>query len=218
MTDAPPPDAPLPPAPDADADGTPAPAVRPPRKRFIFIGLGIGLLIIVIIGLTTSVGTNPSTPPAPKAGGPVPSFTRPNVGPTGAAQVSMPGDGVGSGTPAVLLFFGNWCPSCHEELPPLAAAVRTQEKAGGPLAQVRVVGVDSEDSLGKAKSFVQAAGVTFPVAYDNDASILSGLFYFRGDPYAVFVNGDGTINKIVRGDTLTPSSFTADERALLRKT
>jgi peroxiredoxin len=191
--------------------------VRPPRKRFIFIGLAIGVLIILIVGLTTSVGTNSSAPPAPKAGGPIPSFSRQNVGPSGAAHVSVPGGGAGSGTPAVLLFFGNWCPGCHQELPPLAAAVREQVKAGGALSHVRVIGVDSEDTVGKAKSFIKTAGVTFPVAYDSDASVLSGLFYFRGDPYAVFVNGDGTINKIVRGDGLTPSSFTADERALLAK-
>jgi len=55
------------------------------------------------------------------------------------------------------------------------------------------------------------------VAFDPDASVVSGLFYFRGDPYAVFVRGDGTIDKIVRGDVLTPSTFTADERALLPK-
>ncbi len=30
----------------------------------------------------------------------------------------------------------------------------------------------------------------------------SGLFYFDGDPYAVFVNGNGTIDKIVRGAVL----------------
>jgi len=117
----------------------------------------------------------------------------------------------------VLLFFGNWCPSCHQELPPLAAAVRAQDKAGGALANVRVIGVDSEDSVAGAKSFIQSAGVTFPVAYDPDATVLSGLFYFRGDPYAVFVDADGKIDKIVRGDVLTASSLTADERALLRK-
>jgi peroxiredoxin len=214
MTDAPPPVAPSPSGPAPAAPGAVEP-VRPPRKRFILIGLGIGLLIILIVGLTTSIGSNPSTPPAPRVGGPLPSFTRPNVGPSGATQVSVPGDGVGSGTPAVLLFFGNWCPSCHQELPPLAAAVRAQAKAGGALAHVRVIGVDSEDTVGKAKSFIKAAGVKFPVAYDSDASVLSGLFYFRGDPNAVFVDADGTIDKIVRGDGLTPSSFTADERALL---
>ena len=57
--------------------------------------------------------------------------------------------------------------------------------------------------------------MTFPVAYDPDVTVTSGLFYFEGDPYAVFVDGDGTISKIVRGDVLTPASFTADERALI---
>ena len=146
----------------------------------------------------------------------MPSFSRQNVGPSGSSQVSVPSDGGGNGTPAVLLFFGNWCPSCHQELPPLAAAVAQQDKAGGALAKVRVIGVDSEDSTASAKSFIKSAGVTFPVAYDPDTTVTSGLFYFRGDPYAVFVKGDGTIQKIVAGAQLTPSSLTADERALLR--
>ena len=146
MTDAPPPEAPLCPTPEAP------PVVRKPRKRFIFIGLGIGLLLILIVGLTTSIGTTPSTTSAPGEGTQVPSFSRQNVGPSGSSQVSVPSDGGGNGTPAVLLFFGNWCPSCHQELPPLAAAVAQQDKAGGALAKVRVIGVDSEDSTSAAPS------------------------------------------------------------------
>lgn len=210
MTDAPPDPEPSP-APGADG----APAVRRPRKRFIFIGLGIGLLIILIVGLTTSFGTTQSTTDTPHEGGTVPSFTRQNIGPSGPPQVSVPSDGGADSTPTVLLFFGNWCPSCHQELPPLAAAVRQQDHAGGALARIRVIGVDSEDSTSSARSFIHSAGVTFPVAYDPDVSVTSGLFAFDGDPYAVFVNGDGTIAKIVRGAVLTPSSLTADERALL---
>jgi peroxiredoxin len=97
----------------------------------------------------------------------------------------------------------------------LAAAVRRQDNAGGALARIKVIGVDSEDSTSSARSFIHSAGVTFPVAYDPDVSVTSGLFAFDGDPYAVFVNGDGTIAKIVRGAVLTPSSLTADERALI---
>jgi thiol-disulfide isomerase/thioredoxin len=211
MTDAPSPDPEPSPAPGVAG----APAVRRPRKRFIFIGLGIGLLIIVIIGLTTSFGTSQSSTNTAHEGGTVPSFTRQNIGPTGPPQVSVPIGGGADGTPTVLLFFGNWCPSCHQELPPLAAAVRQQDHAGGALARIRVIGVDSEDSTSSARSFIHSAGVTFPVAYDPDVSVTSGLFAFDGDPYAVFVNGDGTIAKIVRGSVLTPSSLTADERALL---
>src|SRR6202046_709775 len=210
MTDAPPPEAPLPPAPEQEG----APAVRKPRKRFILIGLGIGILIILIVGLTTSIGSTPSTTSRPTEGGPVPSFTRQNLGPTGSSQVSVPADGGSNGTPAVLLFFGNWCPICHQEVPPPAAAVHQLDRAGGARAKIRVIGVDSEDSVGSAKSFIKSAGVTFPVAYDPDTTVTSGLFYFRGDPYAVFVKGDGTIEKIVAEAQPTPPPFTADERAL----
>ncbi len=93
--------------------------------------------------------------------------------------------------------------------------MRAQDKAGGALSTIRVVGVDSLDTAASARAFIKGAGVTFPVAYDADASVTSGLFYFDGDPYAVFVKGDGSINKIVRGDVLSPASFTADERALI---
>jgi thiol-disulfide isomerase/thioredoxin len=217
MTDVPPPDTALPPAREAEtAPGAGAPpSVRKPRKRFILIGLGIGLLIILLIGLLTSIGTSSTTTSAPRQGGAVPSFTGANLGPTGSPEVSVPADGGGNGTPAVLLFFGAWCSSCHQELPPLAAAVRKQDQAHGALSRIRVIGVDSFDKTSTAKSFIHAAGVTFPVASDPGAGITSGLFYFDGDPYAVFVNGDGTIAKIVRGAVLTPSSLTADERALI---
>jgi peroxiredoxin len=217
MTDVPPPDTALPPAREAGTapGGGAPPVVRKPRKRFILVGLAIGLLIILLIGLLTSIGTSSTTTSAPRQGGPVPSFAGANVGPTGSSQVSVPADGGGNGTPAVLLFFGAWCSSCHEELPPLAAAVRKQDRAHGALARIRVIGVDSFDKTSVAKSFIHTEGVTFPVASDPGAGITSGLFYFRGDPYAVFVNGDGTIARIVPGAVLTPSTFTADERALI---
>jgi thiol-disulfide isomerase/thioredoxin len=214
MTDAGPPDPSGPPAPaagsGADPDGAPAP--RKPRKIFLLIGTAVALALG--IGLFTSVGSGPNAGGA-REGSPVPAFTRQNIGPVGAPQVSVPAHGGADGTPTVLLFFGNWCTACHQELPPLAAAVQAQGKAGGALSRIHVVGVDDLDSSSSAKAFIKATGVTFPVAYDPDASVTSGTFYFDGDPFAVFVNGDGTIGRIVRGDVLTPSSFTADERALI---
>ncbi len=75
--------------------------------------------------------------------------------------------------------------------------------------------MDSEDSPANAKAFIKSSGVTFPVAYDPNVTITEGDFYFHGDPYTVFVNANGTINKVVAGDQLTPATFTADERALI---
>jgi peroxiredoxin len=207
MTDA----VPVPPA------QPPGPAPRKPRKIFLLVG--VVLAVALGVGLFTSVGTSQSPSSSgggvPQAGDPVPAFTATNIGRGGPGQVAVPGDGGGHGTAAVLLFFGAWCPSCHQELPPLAAAARAQAATGGPLSKIRVIGVDSEDTPGSARSFIASSGVTFPVAYDPNLDITSGLFSFTGDPYAVFVKGDGTIAKVVAGDGLTPASFTADERALI---
>ncbi len=167
------------------------------------------------IGLFTGVGTSQNTSGQPYDGGPAPTFTATNVGPTGGREVAFPLKGSHAGRPVVLLFFGAWCPSCHEELPPLARAVQTQDRAGGKLATVQVIGVDDLDSTASARSFIREAGVTFPVAYDPDTVITQQKYGFNGNPYAVFIKGDGTIDKIVRGAVLTPSSFTADERALI---
>jgi peroxiredoxin len=206
------------PAPTAAPDPVPgAGPKRKPRKIFILYGFGIGIGIVVVIGLFTNLGTNGgSANGAPHQGSPVPAFTAENIGPSGSGKVAVPGDGGSSGTPAVLLFFGNWCSDCHQELPPLAAAVHAQQAAHGTLSHIRVIGVDSEDSRSSARSFIKSSGVTFPVAYDPDTSILSDDFYFDGDPNAVFIRGDGTIARIVRGDSLTPISLAADERSLLR--
>jgi thiol-disulfide isomerase/thioredoxin len=225
------------PAGPGDTDGSPAgeqgaagPA-EPRKPRKIFLVVGLVLAVVLAIFLFTGLGTSDGSTGggsgsgsggggggggggAPEAGSAVPTFSRTNVGPTGGSEVSVSAGGT-DGRPTVLLFFGNWCPSCHQELPPLAAAVRSQDAAGGALSDIRVVGVDSEDKVSAAKGFIHSAGVTFPVAYDYDTSVTSGLFYFTGDPYAVFVKSDGKIAQIVRGDVLTPSSFTADERALI---
>jgi peroxiredoxin len=204
--------------PDAGSPGEPGPG-RTPRKRFLIIGTGIGLAVVLFVGLFTSLGAHTTsgdsggTSAAPHQGGPVPAFSGANLSAVGPRVVGLPDRG--SGTPTVLLFFGAWCDACHEELPPLAATVRSQDAAGGALSHVKVIGVDSLDKTSAAQNFIRTAGVAFPVAYDPDDNITSGDFWFTGDPYAVFVNADGTINRIVRGDVLTPSSFSADEQALL---
>ena len=207
MTDA------IPPGPSASAVPAPASAPAPRKPRKIFLLLGIVLAVVLGIFLFTGLGTSQNSSGVPYEGGPVPAFSATNVGPTGPQQVSLPAGG--NGSPVVLLFFGNWCASCHQELPPLAAAVQRQDRAHGALSGVHVVGVDDLDSEGSARSFIHSSGVTFPVAYDPNASVTADTFKFDGDPYAVFVRGDGTIAKIVRGAVLTPASLTADERALI---
>ena len=189
----------------------PAAPLPPRRPRKIFLVVGLVAAVALGIGLFTSVGTNKATGP-PHRDGPVPSFTADRL--NGAGTLAVPGDGGGAGAPVVLLFFGSWCPSCHGELPPLAAAVHRQEAAGGALAKVRVIGIDSEDTKGVGEAFVTQSGVGFPVVRDPNLVITSGDFYFDGDPNAVFVRADGTISAIVPG-ALSAAKLTAEEKKLI---
>ncbi len=159
----------------------------------------------------TSIGTKKNEGP-PQEGGPVPSFSAARL--NGSGTVAVPADGGGGGTPAVLLFFGEWCTQCHAELPPLAAAVRQQASAGGALAKVHVIGVDSDHYQSVGEGFVKSAGVGFPVAHDPVIAITNHVFYFQSDPYAVFVKGDGTISAIVPGP-ISVAKFTAEEEKLI---
>jgi thiol-disulfide isomerase/thioredoxin len=189
--------------------GASVPPQRKPRKIFLLVGLAAAAALGV--GLFTSAGTAKGTGP-PHAGGPVPSFTAPRL--IGSGTVSVPADGGGGGTPAVLIFFGAWCSSCKAELPPLAATVRHQDAVGGSLGKVRVIGVDSEDSTSIGRAFVTSEGIGFPVARDPGIAILSGEYYFDGDPNTVFVKGDGTISAIVPGP-ISAAKFTAEEKKLI---
>jgi thiol-disulfide isomerase/thioredoxin len=193
---------------DTPAEAAPTPP-RKPRKIFLVVGLvvaaGLG------VGLFTSIGTKKNSGP-PHAGGPVPSFSAARLNGTGKVQV--PADGGSGGTPAVLLFFGEWCTVCKAELPPLATAIRAQSADGGALSKVHVIGVDSDHLRTVGQTFVASRGIAFPVAFDPNIAITNGAFFFQGDPYAVFVKGDGTINAVVPGP-ISVAKFTAEEKKLI---
>jgi len=92
---------------------------------------------------------------------------------------------------------------------PIAAAFRSQPAA----SRVEVIGVDGMDPTGAALRFVHQSGVTFPVGADPDYRVTEGLYAFVGDPDAVFVDGNGTIVRIVHG-AITASQLRRWERAL----
>ena len=134
--------------------GTGAAPMRKPRKIFIVLGMTLATLLAVLLfrGLTTKPGHA-----FPSIGTPAPAFSI--VSTSGMTHVGTPTDGGGSGKPVALLFFGAWCSLCHSELPPLAAAVHSQESGSSPLKKVAVVGVDSIDSISQAAAFCWSSGV-----------------------------------------------------------
>jgi thiol-disulfide isomerase/thioredoxin len=89
---------------------------------------------------------------------------------------------------SVVVFFGSWCPPCQGEMPKIAAYIRTHNP--GP---VEVVAVDADDKLPSAQAMVKKDRVTFPVAYDPNGVVTSGIFGFENVPESVFVNAHGVV-------------------------
>jgi peroxiredoxin len=206
---APPTEPPTAASPAPAPEPAPAPAGPPPRRpRKVFLVVGLAAAAALAVGLFTGVGTGGKAS-RPQVGDQAPTFSLPKL--DGSGTVGTPANGGGNGRPAVLLFFGNWCPQCHSELPALASAIHAQQQTGGPLAHVSVIGVDDFDRTANAKAFAQSSGVTFPVAFDPVADVTNGLYYFPGDPAAVFIDGNGTISAIRYGP------ITADQLTTLAK-
>jgi peroxiredoxin len=81
---------------------------------------------------------------------------------TGSGKYSLSQD---AGKVVVMNYFASWCPPCQTETPQFDAVYRERKSSN-----IAFIGVDAKDSpRGKAQSWVQDKGVTFPVIYDPNA-------------------------------------------------
>jgi peroxiredoxin len=98
-----------------------------------------------------------------------------------------------SGHAAVLIFFASWCGPCQGEMPKVAAYLRHHNEGA-----IRVIGMDSHDTRGPAKAFVERSGVAFPVAFDPNLTV-ANLFNLEAIPDTAFVNAKGVVTQIYMG-------------------
>jgi thiol-disulfide isomerase/thioredoxin len=163
------------------------------------------------LGLFTSIGTSTAGGP-PRVGGMAPDFSLSGLNVAG--RVGTPESGGRDGRPMVVLFMGDWCTICHSEVPRIAAKIKELRSDHSALGHLAVIGVDSADAYSDALSFIKSSGVTFSVGDDGTAHVMNGLYGFEGDPYAVFVEGNGRIMTIHPGP-LSVARFVTLERRLL---
>jgi len=95
---------------------------------------------------------------------------------------------------SVLIFFASWCGPCQGEMPKVAAYVRMHNPS-----PVEVVGIDANDERTAAQKFVKKDGVTFPVGFDAEGDVTSGVFGFGQLPETVFVNAKGVVTQVYFG-------------------
>jgi thiol-disulfide isomerase/thioredoxin len=103
-----------------------------------------------------------------------------------------------AGTPLVVNFFASWCAPCVAEMPAFEDIHQELDD------EVAFLGVNLQDSVSKGQDLVDETGVTYDVGRDPDGSLLAG-FGGVAMPTTVLVDADGTIVRVLSGET------TADE-------
>jgi hypothetical protein len=79
-------------------------------------------------------------------------------------------------------------------MPKIAKYIRTHT-----LSPVDVVAVDAVDKRTAARAMIKKDDVTFPVAFDPNGTVTTGLFGFQAVPESVFLSPSGVVKGVYYG-------------------
>ncbi len=167
---------------------------RPSPKMLIATGIGVALAIALIAVVSAFTGGTVTTDKkdvltsSALVGRHMKSWTLDSLA---GGSLAAPWT---SGHASVLVFFASWCGPCQGELPKLAAYIRDHATA-----PVEVVGMDSDDKRANALAIVKKDDVTFPVAFDPNGKVVTGIFGFQDVPESVFLSASGVVKGVYYG-------------------
>ena len=101
-----------------------------------------------------------------------------------------------AGHPVVLNFWASWCAPCRREMPVLIRLQEQYREAG-----LIVVGVNIEEARSPAGDFAAEFGTNFALPMDFDGAVTRryGIGGTLGPPHTMFLDADGVIRTIFRG-------------------
>jgi peroxiredoxin len=159
------------------------------RTRWYALTAIIALLGLAAIawGRVPAQRATTALPPAPAVGHPAPDFTLPALAGGDLALADL------AGQPVVLNFWASWCGPCRAEMPELQ---RLHDRLGA--AGVAVVGVNQGETPETAAAFLEALGLSFPVALDQRTGV-SQQYLVNSLPTTFFIDRDGVVRRTFIG-------------------
>ena len=112
------------------------------------------------------------------------------------------------GKVVLLNFWATWCEPCKEEMPAIQKVYDDYMPS-----EVQVVAVDCAETKNEVDTFLDDAGYTFPVAYDEDETIGS-LSPSRAIPFTVIIDQEGNIAETFVGSHGADAQYEAFTAAI----
>jgi thiol-disulfide isomerase/thioredoxin len=165
-----------------------------PSKKALIIGVAV-VLVIALVGIVSALtggnvtlGQKNLLTSSALVGHHIHTFSLDGL--NGGVVASPWSEGHSS----VLVFFASYCEPCQGEMPKISKYIRTHS-----LSPVDVVAVDAADKRPAAQAMVKKDNVTFPVAFDPNSTVTTGLFGFGYVPESVFLSPSGVVKGVYYG-------------------
>jgi cytochrome c biogenesis protein CcmG/thiol:disulfide interchange protein DsbE len=154
-------------------------------RRLRLLGLAAAAVIAVVLFAVFGLASD-----EPPHGRPAPALPGQQlIGPRATVKSLVASAG---GRPSLVLFWASWCDPCQQEA---ASIERFSQSAAG---RGRIVGVDWNDGLSGARSFIAHNVWTFPNLRDAEGTVGS-KHRLGGLPTTFVLDGHGRIRQTLRG-------------------
>jgi cytochrome c biogenesis protein CcmG, thiol:disulfide interchange protein DsbE len=102
-----------------------------------------------------------------------------------------------AGKPVIINLWATWCTPCKKEMPYFQDAYEKYSDQG-----LVILGINYtyQQALSEVTTFINEAGLTFPILLDKTGEISSDIFNLQGLPETFFIDPGGMVQHVQIGD------------------